>query len=367
MTMKKIFYILIAASAAMVSCAGTHDPADGGNGEIQEPFTLSVDKTTIESDGKDKATFTITDVNGIVLTDKLHIRSTSFHIEETDEWFSGMGTGVVPNEFTSIIDGTYTFSAMYNGKFCANKVTVTSKNRKSYEMFHKNVAIYRLTGTWCQYCPDMTKALNNVNDYTKSHSIIMEFHNGDEFSIPYNALNDFGSFLLGKFDGKGYPFCIYGAEKGYGERTVTDIQSFVKEQLVAHPAATGIKATSSVSEKTLSVDVTVKASASGKYDLGMAILRDGCIPASQAQESVYNDVVVGITGNFYAASNEAFELAAGAEKALKKTWNSDILSSDKAKDLRVVLFTIVTADGKSYIDNAVTFKVGDSIEYKYNL
>lgn len=359
------YFLLLALSALCVSCAGTHDPSDEGSSEIQQPFTLSVDKEFIESDGTDKATLTITDANGKVLTDKANIRNTSFHLEETDEWFSGMGTDVVPNEFVSIIDGTYTFSAMYNGIMCENKVKVTSRNRNKYEVFHKNVPIYRLTGTWCQFCPEMTKALNNINDYTKSHSIIMEFHNNDEFSIQYNSALDFAAFLKDRFGGTGYPYCIYGAEKGDKDRTVSGIQACVKEQLIAHPAATGIKASSSVSGADLTIDVTVKASSAGRFDLGYAILQDNSVPKNEAYESVYNDVVLGITGNFYASSSDAFDLAKDAEKTIRKTWSSDILKGDNLKNLRIVLFTMVTDGGKSYIDNAVTFHVGESVDYKY--
>lgn len=352
------------AVAALASCQGVHDPDDVTAGEPAAPFTLTVDKTQIESDGVDAATLTITDAAGQVLTAGEHLRNTSFHIEETDEWRSGMGTED-PNLFTSIIDGTYTITAMYNGQACENSVTVTSQNRKKYELFHKNVAIYRLTGTWCQYCPYMTEALNNVDAYTKDHSIVMEFHNSDEFSVPYNSALDLAAFLLNRYGTKddGYPYCIYSAAEGSGRRTVNDIQRLVKTQLYDNPARTGIKATSSLEGDRLTVDATVMASVSGKYDLGIAVLKDGCVPSPGAYEDVYNDVVLMVSGNFYGLSTDAFTLESGAEKAVTKVCESEKIDADNC---RVVLFTFVEADGVQVIDNAVSFKVGESVDYRYN-
>ena len=358
--MKRIFSLLpFMAVLMMTACSElSSDP--------QEPYILTVDKSVIESDGKDVATFTITDANGLVLTDADHIRNTSFHIEETGEWRSGVGTGELPNVFTSIEDGTYTVTAMYGGQMCENEVLVRSQNRSKYEKFHKNVAIYRLTGTWCQFCPYMTEALSNINEYTKDHSIVMEFHNSDEYSLSYNSTMDMAAFLLGRFgtSNDGYPYCIYSITEGSGKRTVMDIQKLVRNQLYANPAKTGIKAASSMENGKLTVNAAVTASVAGKYDLGIAVLRDGCVPtSSNAFESVYNDVVTMISGNFFALSNEAFQLGANEEKGVQKVLESDVLKNDNC---RVVLFTLTEANGKAVIDNVVSFGAGKSVEYRYN-
>ena len=361
---KTLAYIL--SLALLASCHGFVDPNDLIADEPQAPYTLSVDKDVIESDGTDVATLTITDVNGLVLTEGEYLRNTSFYIEELDEWRSGLGSDEAPNLFTSIADGTYTISAMYKGEYCRNTVTVTSGNRAGYETFHKNVAIYRLTGTWCQYCPYMTEALNNVDEYTKDHSVILEFHNADEFSIQYSSSMDMAAMLLNRFGTQddGYPYCIYSLAEGSGKRTVNDIQRFVKNQLVANPAKTGIKAESVVENGKVSVKATVKASASGKYDLGIAVLKDNCRPTSPgAHEDVYNDVVMMISGNLYAMSNEAFDLSAGEEFEIEKLCeHPDIYPGSSC---RIVLFTLTEAGGKTVIDNTVTFSVGDSVDYRY--
>lgn len=354
--MKKIITLLMTAFAIM-SCGGVG--ADG----TMAPYTLTVDKQVIESDGKDVAVLTITDANGLVLTEGSALRNVSFYIAEIDEFRSGMGSDSVPNEFTSIVDGEYTITASYNGVECEAPVTVTSQNRSKYERFHKNVAIYRLTGTWCPYCPYMTEALNNRDDYTKDHSIVLEFHNGDEFSVSYSMTEDLAGFLEKMYGNNGYPYGIYSLAEGSGKRTVNDIKRLVKTRLVENPAQTGIKATSVLEDGKVTVKATVMASADGEYDLGWAVLKDNCIPSGQANEDVYNDVVLSISGNFYAMSTDSFSLKADDEKTIEKAWESDKLDD---KNCRVVLFTLRKSGNQIIIDNAVDFKVGKSVEYRYN-
>lgn len=365
--MRRSNILFFVASMFLFSCHGFQDPNDFLVAEPEAPFTLSVDKLTVESDGVDSAILEITDANGLVLTDDAYIRNASFYIAELDEWRSGIGSDGAPNVFTSIMDGTYTISAMYSGIQCENTVTITSRNRAKYEVFHKNVAIYRLTGTWCQYCPYMTEALANVDDYTKDHSVVLEFHNADEFAVQYNASMDLAAMLLNRFGtaDDGYPYCIYSLGEGSGKRTVNDIQRLVKNQLAAAPARTGIKAESVVEHGAVKVNATVKASAAGRYDLGIAVLKDRCVPSStSAHEDIYNDVVISISGNFYTMSTEAFDLSAGEEISLEKFCEHPEISQDS--NCKVVLFTLAEQAGGVQIDNIVSFKVGEDIDYRYN-
>ena len=359
--MKKII-VLLTAAAAIMSCHGNQGDGVKADGTV-EPYSLTVDKQTIESDGKDAAVLTITDANGLVLTEGAALRNTSFHIAETDEYRSGIGSDEAPNVFASIVDGTYTITASYNGVECEAPVTVTSQNRSKYERFHKNVAIYRLTGTWCQYCPSMTAALNNRDDYTKDHSIVLEFHNGDEFSVPYSKTMDMAAFLNQRYGKNTYPYCIYSIAEGSDKRTVNDIKKLVKTRLVEEPAQTGIKATSVLEDGKVTVKATVMASADGDYDLGWAVLKDNCIPSGKAYEDIYHDVVISISGNFYAMSTDSFSLKADAEKSIEKTWESDKLDDENC---RVVLFTLRKSGDNVVIDNVVDFKVGKGVEYRYN-
>lgn len=362
--MKTYYFLPLLAALSFTACSGVVDP-DEQQGDTAAPYTLTVDKAQIESDGADMAVFTITDANGTVLTDAAHIRNTSFEIVETGEVRSGMGSDEDPNTFSSITDGTYTFKAMYLGTYCENEVKVISRNRAKYEKFHKNVLVYRFTATWCRYCPYMTEALDNVNDYTKDHSLVVQFHGKDEFTLYEVA--DVSDYATGIYNTDGFPYCIYSLVSGSAKRTVSDIQKNVKDVLYAYPAQTGIKVSSSLTGDELTVTAEVSASVDGTYDLALAIVKDGCVPVqdTEAYEKEYDNVLRGITANYRAMSTEAFSLSAGGSREMALTVPAEGLS-EAADDCRIVLFTLRKAGGKVIVDNAVELGVGDAVDYRYN-
>lgn len=363
MNMKNLFTLLPLAALLVSVCTGGPEP-DVEEVPAVAPFTLSVDKAQIESNGKDVATFTITDANGQVLTDLAHIRNTSFYVVETKEWRTDIGSGEAPNVFTSITDGTYTIQAMYEGEYCTNEVTVESVNRKEYELFHKNVLIYRFTATWCQFCPSMTEALAKMNDFSKGHSIVMEFHGKDQYTC--RAISDYAS---GIYSTVGYPYCDYSLVVGSGNRTMNDLHNNIKSVLVDYPAQTGIKAETKVENGNIIVNATVMASVAGEYDLAMAVLMDDCVPSAPADgsdvyEEEYDNVIRDITGNYIAMSSDKFSLDKSTEKAIVKESRDFRFPQEKCK---VILFTLMrTSEGKTIVDNAVSVPVGQSVDYRYN-
>lgn len=344
---------------AAVSMAGCEGVGNESNGEISEPYTLSVDRATIEANGTDAATFTITDANGNVLTEGDYLKNTSFHIVETNSYLDRK-----TNTFVSIDNGTYTVEGMYLGKPCEAPVTVKVVNRSKYEVFTKKIAIYRLTATWCQYCPSMTAALEKIDDYTKSRSVVMAFHGDENFGIVESGyfLSD---YLLAQFSGEGYPFAIYSLNYGSGNRTRNEIISYVWNELYEYPATSGIKATSTVNSGTVSVDASVKVSASGEYDLGCALVQNGLSGGADANEDVYNNVVRNISGNYRGMSTNAFSLDANQEKTSLKFENIKFDSANQS-DCSIVLFTLVKDGKTARIDNVVSFPVGGSVDYVYN-
>ena len=358
--MKNYIILLSSALFAVVSCAGTIDP----DAQDKDVYTLSVDKPIIESNGVDVATFTIKDGSGQVLTDDAHIRNTSFEIVELNEWRSGIGTGEKPNLFSSIQDGIFTIKAMYNGVYCQNQVTVESKNRVNYEKFHKNVLLFKSTGTWCGFCPSMTKSLKNVNQSTKDHIIVMDIHSSaggaDEFSI-----DELAEYSRGIYNTHGFPYCDYSLTGGSTKRGLSDIQGFVKNVLYTYPAKTGIKATSSLEENVLKVNASVYAAAEGAYDLAVAVVQDGCIPTGTANEDSYDNVLRVISANYNWLDPSVPTMNKDTERQILLEVPSTSFKN-AADKCRVILFTLVKVNGKTVVDNAVTFKVGESVDYKYN-
>lgn len=342
--------------------AGCEGVGNESNGEISEPYTLSVDKASIEANGTDAATFTITDANGIVLTEGDYLKNTSFHIVETNSYLDRK-----TNTFVSIDNGTYTVEGMYLGKPCEAPVTVNVVNRSKYETFYKTVAIYRLTATWCQFCPIMTQSLLNVDDYTKSHMCVLAFHADNYYGVT-EGKNYVADILLSQFGLTGYPSAIYSLSFGSGERTRNDIMGFVKDELYSHPATTGIKATSTVDGDNVKVTASVKASASGTYDLGCALICDNLPGDGSTYEEVYNNAVRNVSANYRFMSGDAFTLNSGDEKTGIAVNGGEGIKFETArkKDYSLVLFTLVKDGDKTRIDNCVKFPLGESVDYVYN-
>ena len=172
--MKRLLrYILPAILPLAFSCSDASLSPDkdesGNNAELLDPssYYIYVDKTGIESDGIDLARFTIKNGKGDVLSTYDNMGSV---------FYENVATGVrlprYSESFSSIQDGEFEFVGIYKGKKTVNTVSITSSNRASYELYHKNVAVFKLTATTCPNCPSMTDALNGLDDDAKDHSIV---------------------------------------------------------------------------------------------------------------------------------------------------------------------------------------------------
>lgn len=367
--MKKIFFGIIAL-ASFVSCGG---PVDGP--VVAEPgtMTISVDKTQIEADGKDIATFTITDAAGNVLTTEANKGSVFFKNVKDESRLPRYSTG-----FTSIVDGEFEFVGIYNGQETSNSVKITAAHRSDYEMFHRNVAIFKLTGTWCVNCPRMTTALHSLGEDATEHSIVLACHNESgkhPFLVNYNG-RDLASavFLQMGETSAAYPTNCYDlASLSTSSSTVTITDEIMTRRIEA-PAAVGIKITKVELDGTkIKVSATVKASAAGSYDMACAIVADNLKYEggyTDNEDNLYSNVVVGVSAdNFLRYTNATgFELAAGAE--YERDFEIDFggaPSEDVLKNMRaVILVHKRNTDGSSEVNNCAECAYGKTLDYRYN-
>lgn len=346
---------------ALTACEKQNSGA-GVDVEAQAPYTLSVNKTSIESDGKDCAVFALTDANGKVLTDDASLMSKIYFINES----TGKRLARKTKEFRSVEDGTYTFSATFKGDKCENTVTVSSVNRTKYEVFRKNVAIYRFTSTACVNCPSMTEGLNDVDDWTKSHIVELDLHGYDSEYIYSDGSKYVADHLVyNVFKTGGYPSCVYDLEVVDGTRNETEIEGIIYDRLANSPATCGIKASSSYQNGQLTVSARIKSSTGGRYDIGFAILKDNCIPKTSAYEDVYNNVVVAMTGNYVNMSTSRFDLAKDAESS-EVSQSITMSAGDKLSEYSVVAYALKENNGKVIMDNIVKLPINGSLDYVYN-
>ena len=352
---KKLLYLL---PLLMLTACSEEEAIVG-----QAPYTLSVDKTEIESDGKEQATFTITDANGVVLTDNADLMSKIYFKNEA----TGRRLARKTKTFRSVEDGDYTFSATFSGEPCENTVTIKSQNRTSYEVYKKNVCLYRFTATWCVNCPSMTEGMSRVNSWTKSRMVELAMHGAGSTFVLSDGSRAVADYLIGQFKTGGFPSCVYDLDVPSDTRAYSEIEDLIFNRIADNPATCGIKASTTYANGALSIEASVATSTGGTYDLGYAVLVDGLNGGASAYESVYNNVVVFINGNYEYLSKDAKELAKDQEaKILNLTKEVPLPSAAKIEDCSVVVFALKENGNDVDIDNVVKFPLGGSVDYIRN-
>ena len=357
---KKLFKLLLLA-LPVVACT----TEEGEEVIARAPYTLSVDKTTIESTGKDIATFTLVDADGQVLTDNASLMSKIYFINEQ----TGRRLPKKTKIFKSVEDGDYVFSATFRGEASANKVTIKSENRTAYEVFKKSVCLYRLTATWCENCPSMTTGLNNVSDWTKSRLVELDFHGAGSAYAYSDGSKYVADYLYPKFKLGGYPSAIYDLAVPSDARDYTKIEDMIFERISDSPATCGIKAEVAYSNGKISVKASVKTSTGGKYDIAYALLKNNCPGGAVPYfyESEYHNVVKGVSGNYEFMSTAAKQIAKDQEQEiLDLTFDYPIPESDNLSDYSVAFYALKEVGNKIEIDNAVRLALGTSVDYVYN-
>lgn len=355
---KKLLYLL-----PLMMIVGCSEKIGSDDTVGVAPYTLSVDKTEIESDGKQVATFKITDANGTVLTDNTELMSKIYFKNEA----TGRRLTRKTKTFRSVEDGEYTFSATFSGEPCENTVTIKSQNRINYEVFKKSVCLYRFTATWCVNCPSMTEGLDRVNDWTKGRLVELDMHGAGSTYQLSDGTRFVADHLISQFKAGGFPSCVYDLDLMSDSRSYSEIEELVFDRIAEAPATCGIKANSTFAKDELTLQASVKTSTGGTYDLGYALLVNNLDGGAGAYEDKYNNVVIALSGNYENLSTAAQELAKDQEKQIVD-FKQTVTLPDGAKpeDCSLVVFALKQNGSDIDIDNAVRFPLGGSVEYIYN-
>ena len=360
--------LAVVATLALTSC-------DGQEGPVQDPgtMTISVDKTQIESDGIDIATFTIVDASGNVITTEANKGYVYFENVQTGKRLARYSKG-----FTSIVDGEFEFVGIFNGIKTANSVKITSAHRADYEVFHRNVAIFKLTGTWCQNCPRMTTALHSLDEDAMDHSVVVACHNEDPshpFYLKYGA-SDLASAVFRTMgeDSALYPTNCYDMTKLSTSSSTIVIADEIMTRRIESPASVGIAVTAVEIDGTdIKVKAKVKASAAGMYDVACALVSDNLYYPDgycDNDQNLYHNVAIAVSGDNFLAykSSSVVEIAKDAEYEKEFSFPFGAVPSKEYTDnmRAVILVHKKTADGGSEINNCAECAFGETLDYRYN-
>lgn len=340
----------------------TPDPNTGG-------YTLSVDKTTIEANGVDMATFILKDENGKNLVDDANELSyIYFKNVETNENLPRRS-----RSFSMPQNGVYTFKATYMGKESQNTVTITVQNREKYERYFQQVALIKCTGTWCGPCAVMANYLENVSKPWSDHMTIVAAHASGSYYDPFASYsNELGQTLLNMYGGSGYPFLIYDAittQEGSSGGS-SNIEAKIRDFLTNYPATCGVAIRSTeLQGTTLKIRAAMTSSTGGEYDMGYILLVDNQPYSGGTIESgVYNDIVFGHSSNLVAMSNQT-KFTATADQEVEKEWTIENFPASvfAAEDVRILVYALSkTANRENIIDNLTHCPLGGSVDYLLN-
>ncbi|MBQ9138699.1 MAG: Omp28-related outer membrane protein [Alistipes sp.] len=359
-------YITLLLLALFVGCHGdvndlvveNQKPEPDDKPSEKSGLVLSVDKDTIEADGVDCVTFSLT-LDGEELMDS---DATLARVDIKHEK-SGNALEQYATTFSAVKNGDYSFIATYKGQQSENSVQVKAVNRQKYEPYGQKVMVYDLTGARCPNCPSMTAGLANVDELWQSNMIVLAVHNNDQWALSYQG-SDLAESMLAKFGGIGYPSCVYDLQYLNGNaRTPSTIGAIIEKHIAVYPATCGVKIESTqLVGNTLTIEAALTSATGGEYEFGYAVLLDKqYYSGGTAVDGIYNDIVVAVSENFMGMGTASINTVANIERT--KTFTVEKLSYTDAQNMRVVVFALTKRDGKVYVDNANVCKMGEGADY----
>lgn len=365
--MKKnpMFFVLSLSflCGCFMACSGSSDGEDepGKTGdEVEGPITLTVDRAKIEANGSDVATFTVKDINGKVLTTSEYMKNVYFEDVTTGDYLERK-----TNTFTAVENGSHRFKAYYLD-WESEEVSVAAQNRKKYELFYRKIAVFKMTGTWCTYCPAMTSSLKKVEEAMPGRMIKMAFHSSSSTATDPFHLSQTNT-IMSRFGASGFPTNIYDLKDMSIDRNVSAIKNLLVEHIRSYPATCGIKINTSynVSNGEITVNAALKSNKGGEYDLVYALVTDG-LTASGGNETSYDYTVRVISNNFLSMSTEGkFTVGANQEHTAATFTISNATGLNTATS-RVVVYALCKVDGAYMVDNITECSIDGSIDYIYN-
>ena len=367
MQMKKTIYIL--AALFLMSCSGSNEGPEIPDAYVA-PFTLSADKQEVEADGVSVVTFSLKDNYGRELLDD---RSVMPYIS-----ISSAGGIKVPrlSRTVSFLDnGEFEFVARYDGKESANKVTVRSVNRGSYEMFHKNIGIFKCTSVNCPACPGLVQSFRTISDYSRSHCVLLAFHGHFTGTDPFAEVSgSLSGYIMSEFGLDVWPSGVFDMRDPFkGAISSSDMEKNIESLRIGNPATCGIKVNSITSDgNNVKVNASLKSSKGGEYDLACALVADGLRYEggnSYQDSGIYDEVVLAASDNFMRYDRDRLtSVTAGGEMTsdIIMTFSGQVSENDLNGKYIAVWAYRKTDDGGSVMDNIVTCSFGSTTEYVLN-
>lgn len=351
------FFALVAATVAMFAACTPGGDVTTATGDI----TLSAE-TVVEVNTP--IHFVVKDSSGANVTNDATIYDKSHDFAQ------------VENPFTPTEDGDYTFYAVVGDAISKDfKVTVTPEvpalpedTDAANTSFKHRILLIDHTGNTCGYCPQMMKALKEIEE---SGDFDGKYYEAMSHSYANTdpAFSGAAASISSHYGLQGYPTLTYNF---YHPTSSSYNAEHIKGQINAlwkESADAGIAASTNMAAKSVVVNAEVKAAVDGEYSITAWLLEDG-IYAKQTNATAewmntHNNAIRQAATTSPLTGYELGTLKVGetAEQILnltiaRDTWNRD--------NMKVMLIVSKKGDNKKFdVANVVICPINDSVTYDY--
>jgi hypothetical protein len=356
MKFTKFFALIAAITPLFWACEGTNDDPQAV-GEVTLTAESVVEVNT-------PITFVVTDNDGVDVTADAVIFDKSHDFAQ------------VSNPFTPTEDGDYTFYAVV-GDAISNDVKVSvsptvpalpEDTDVTNTSFAHHILLVDHTGTDCGYCPQMMKALKEIEDGGEFHGKYYEAM-AHSYNTSDPAYSGAAASVSSHFRFEGYPALTYNF---YHPTNSSYNAAHIKGQINAlwkENADAGIAASTSLATKSVVVNAEVKAAVDGEYSITAWLLEDGIearqTNATESWMNIHNNAIRQTPSTSVISGYEVGALEAGKTatqiinlKITRDSWNRD--------NMKVMVIVSKKNDkGKYDVANVAICPINDSITYDY--
>lgn len=218
--------------------------------------------------------------------------------------------------------------------------------------FHRVLAL-EFTATWCQYCPNMTEALEQARKARPGRIQEIAVHYSDEMS----SVTSDG--VVAHYKVSSFPTVILDLdpETRFNRQDAAIFTAYIDKH--GEDEACGLALESSFKEGVLNLSVKVKAAGEGEYSVGAAVVEDGIVADQTGIGPGYvnNAVLRSFLGDGGLDGTSAGKLKEGEETTVKFSTAFD------GPEPRSRLVVFVIKDGK--VSNTSVCALNDEKAYEY--
>ena len=342
----KVWGGYIVVSLMIAACSGTA-------ADEEATLTLKASKSSIDANGRDKVTFTVTS-SGIDVTKEAEVRCIT------------TGQVVAETGFTASEPNTYIFEASY-GDLVSEQVSVSANEVKQSE-FVRKACLMEFTSISCTFCPEGYRRIEPVLEQYPEQLYLLSMHpegyNGtaDPLGIPQTTE------LENKYKIGSYPYTLLDMRET-AETYSKNVREALQRSFDEYPAHCGVAVSSLLNESELKAQVTLKlySEKEADYRVALYIVEDDIV-SRQLDKGIWRDdyvhhkVARRIVGDNI-GGEKLGKVASGEE--FVKTWDITIDQSWSMDNLYIYALAI-DEDGTVNNMNACLVNNGDSGYAKIN-